>query len=104
MNNNSKIHLLQKLVNKQRDLEEHKKDMNLEKGVYASQMEDRILNSESSWLIKESLLKAQKLETQIKDINKDVNKIKKTIINIIMDEGDFDGDQLTIEDIINGEE
>ena len=104
MKNTEKMSLLKDCILKQRELAETKKAMNEEKKQMLTERDEQILGNGTMQVAKELSLKIMKKEAEIKEANADNKRIGSVIENIIMGEGDYSDDQLTIDSILNPDE
>ena len=102
MEDASKIKLLKSVVSQKRSLEEEKRAVSEEMKGYQKEVEEEIMGDGDIGVAKEKYLKILNKEIERKETNAKIKRTNVALEKIIMGEAEYDDNQLTIEDILDG--
>lgn len=102
MNDKGRIEMLKSVVNQLRAFDEEKKAVNEELHAKQKEIEEEIMSDGKLSVAKKKYLQVLEKERERKELNAKMKRLKVAMEKIIMGEDQYDSDQMTIEDIIDG--
>ena len=97
MTDAKKLELLQEVILRVRKFQEEKKALNEEKKAKQNNVTETIMNSGNIEECRKLVFSIMDIESQVKTLNGKLKRADSAMIDIIMGEGEYDSDQMTIE-------